>query len=124
MTPMRDGGGFIGRMLFMTAGLLVWALHFAVVYGFNAVACSRSFASDKVLGFGVVGLVIGAATVLAWVGIIAILASAVRGYARAPSAGDSEAAENFIRYTAAAVAMLSLLAVAWNALPALIVRPC
>lgn len=118
-----DEHGFIGKMLFMTGGLLIWALHFTLLYGFNAVACARGFADNNVFGVGVMPLVIGALTVLALAATAAVLARAVAsGGARSMSPqGDSD---RFLSYAAAVVAALSLLAIIWNALPAFVVRAC
>jgi hypothetical protein len=116
--------GFVGKMLFMTGGLLVWAAHFTLIYGFNAVACARGFAGERVLGFGVVPFVIGAATVVALATTLAILMSAGLPIGRQWQETEQDDGEKFLRYGAAVVAMLSLVAIAWNAVPAFIVRSC
>ncbi len=116
--------GFIGKMLLMMGGLLVWGAHFTVIYGFNALACARRFAHLEILGLGIVPLVIGAATIVALTSAGALLAVAVyrRGPFRISANGGSS--EPFMRYTTIALAALSVVAIAWNALPAYIVWPC
>jgi hypothetical protein len=49
---------FIRKSLFMIGGLLVWAVHFGLVYTFNALACARGFVGLQVFGFGVVPVVV------------------------------------------------------------------
>ena len=68
--------GFAGRLLFLTAGFLVWALHFGFVYGLNGLACAREFSGNMIGGFGVVPVVIVAATIVALVlqGLVAVTA--------------------------------------------------
>src|SRR5687768_13492510 len=116
--------GFVGKMLFMVGGLLVWAVHFAVIYGFTAVACAKGFAMTNVLGFGIIPFVIGAGTLLALVTTGAVLIGAISGPIPPRSPRFDEATEQFLRYTAAVIAVLSLVAIAWNALPVLVVGPC
>ena len=119
-----DDTDFIRKSLFMTAGLLVWGVHFGVIYGFNSLACTRGFAGLSVLGFGLVPVVVSAATLvaLAGTGIVLLLAMWRRGPAH--SSRDDRPVDDFLRYTTIAIAALSLVAIAWNGLPALIVPPC
>ena len=114
----------IGKMLFMIGGLLVWSVHFTVIYGFTTVACTMSFAIESVLGLGVVPLAIGAATLLALAMTGAVLITAVSGPIPPRSARYDDTTEHFMRYTAVVIAALSLVAIVWNALPVLIVTPC
>ena len=114
----------IAKMLFMIGGLLVWAIHFMIIYGFTAIACAKGFAITNVFGLGIIPLVIAAVTLLAWVTAGAVLGSAIAGSIPPRSARFNEATEDFLRYTAALIAMLSLVATAWNALPILVFTPC
>ena len=50
--------GFVATTLRMTAGIIVWAVHFAAIYGYAALACARGFAVP-------VPAVVGIATILA-----------------------------------------------------------
>ena len=120
---MSDGSA-VGKMLFMIGGLLVWAVHFTIIYGFTAVACANGFAATRVLGIGVVPFVIGAATLLALATTGLVLKSALSGPILPRSARYGETTEHFLRYTAVVIAVLSLVAIAWNALPVLVVIPC
>lgn len=115
---------FIRRSLFMIGGLLVWAAHFGVVYVFNALACARGFVGTSVLGFGLVPFVVVATTILALAAAGAILLLAYRHTFATSASPDEKPVSDFLRYTTMAVAALSLVAIAWNGLPALIVPPC
>jgi hypothetical protein len=91
------------RMLLMPAGALVWAVHFAAIYGFTALACARGFghAVPWVLGFA------GAAAAAALVIVM--------------RAADTD---EFAGWTAAAIAAAALLAVAWESAAGLLVPAC
>ena len=120
---MSDGGA-VDKMLFMIGGLLVWAVHFTIIYGFTTVACANGFAASRVLGIGLVPFVIGTATLLAWAATGLVLRSALSGPIPPRSARYGESIERFMQYTTATIAVLSFVAIAWNALPVLIVTPC
>lgn len=120
---MSDGSS-IGKMLFMTGGLLVWAVHFTIIYGFTTVACTKDFAITNILGFGIVPLAIGAATLVALATTGAVLIAAISGPIPPRSARYGEITEHFMQYTTVVIAALSLIAITWNALPAIIVSPC
>ena len=104
--------------LTMLAGALIWAVHFAVVYGFTAVACARGLETARVYGIGVVPLVIGAATAVCAVAALVTAAAAFRVAGRSASEGW-----RFVRYTTRMIVAFALLAMAWEALPALYL-PC
>lgn len=91
--------------LWIASGVIIWALHFTVLYGFTALACGRGFA-------GALPWVAGGATLAA----VAALALVVhRGLPR--RAG-------FNAWMTLAVALLSLVAVLYQLAPLLIVRTC
>jgi hypothetical protein len=89
----------------ISGGALCWALHFAAVYGFTGLACARGMA-------GAVPLAIAGFTLVAASAAAVILALALRRR------------DSFEHWLAAAVAALALLAIAWEALPALLVPAC
>jgi hypothetical protein len=115
---------FLRKSLFMIGGLLVWAFQFGVIYVFNALACARGFAGRQVLGIGIVPFVVGAASLVALAAALAVLLAAL--WRRGPARGSREErpVDDFLRYTTIAIAALSLVAIAWNAVPAFIVPPC
>ena len=91
-------------MLRIGAGAIVWALHFAAIYGLTALACARGFPSA-------VPWAIGIATALAAAAAAAIIALALRN-------------PDFAGWMAAAVAGLALLAIVWQAFPVLMLPAC
>lgn len=91
------------RALWMSSGVIVWALHFAAVYGFTALACARGFGAAAPWAVGV-------ATALAAALAIALIARNLDG--------------EFTRWMTAAIAATALLAILWEGLPALMVTPC
>jgi heme/copper-type cytochrome/quinol oxidase subunit 2 len=118
---VREERHFFRRVLLMSAGLIVWAAHFTVIYGLNTLACTRAFAGVHVLGFGLVPVVVIVLTIAALAACIAILYVSAAG--RGTGDGGSEEAR-FLRYITVTVAALSLIAIAWNGLPALLLSPC
>jgi hypothetical protein len=89
----------------IAAGALVWATHFGVVYGTTALACARGRADV------VPAVVIGAT--LAGIAAAVLLV-----------AGSYPHRERFAHWLAAAVAASAILAMAWEALAALLAPPC
>lgn len=88
----------------MSSGVIVWAVHFTVVYGFTALACARGFG-------GAAPGVVAAATALAAVLALVIIVKNL----------DAE----FTRWLTAAIAGAALVAILWEGLSALLVpNPC
>lgn len=96
---------FVRSALFATGGLLIWAADFLFVYAFAALACAR--------GFGHAAPWVSSATaVLAAAGCVAVLVAGLRG-------------SGFIARLAASVAGLALVAIAFTALPGVLLpRAC
>lgn len=93
------------RALFMSSGVLVWALHFAAVYGFTGLACARGWersVEPAVAGITIVGAV-GAAGLL-------VLALRRRG--------------DFEHGIAAGLAAFALLAILWEGASVAFIVPC
>lgn len=97
---------FAGRALQIHAGVIVWAMHFAAIYGFTALACARGLA----------------ATAVTWTVAIAstVAAAACIGIALA----GLRAARRFESWLSAALAGMALVAIAWETLPVLTVPAC
>jgi hypothetical protein len=85
--------------------VIVWALHFTAIYGTTALACARG-----VPGAAPVGVAL--ATALAAVLLVFIIVRGVRRRAE------------FEGWVSAALGAFALVAVVWEALPALIVEAC
>lgn len=79
--------------LWMASGVLIWALHFALAYGFTGLACARGFG-------GAVPWVVGAAT-LAAAGAAAFVI--LRGASRRADFKDT------IAFSLAAFALVAIL---------------
>jgi hypothetical protein len=88
----------------ISAGAIVWALHFAATYGFTALACARG------LGAAVPYLV-SAATMLAILSIAVLLARSMRR-------------EGFEEWLTFAVAAIALVAVVFETVPVFLVDAC
>ena len=116
---------FIRPMLFMHAGLLVWAAHFSALYALNALVCARGLAAVSLGGFPIVPLAITVLTLVAVAGIAAAAYLAWKG--RQPvmpeRSGGPEAAR-FVRDTTLLVCGIGMVGVVWDALPAFIVPAC
>jgi hypothetical protein len=95
----------VATTLRLASPVLVWGVHFAVVYGSTALACARSFPRA-------VPWTIGLATLAAGAFMIVTIAR------EWPRRADFEA------WLALALAAMALVAVVWEALPVLLVPAC
>lgn len=89
----------------ISAGVIVWAIHFAVVYGITALACARGAAA-------LVPWTVGGATLVA--GALALVVIA-RGFIKR---------REFESWLSAALAGFALIAIVWEAIPVLLVPLC
>lgn len=89
----------------MLAGVAIWALHFAAIYGFTAVACARRLPGPVPLAVAFATLVAAAACALI---VIAEL--------RKP--------QGFESWMTGGLAAVALLAIVWEAVPVVVVTPC
>ena len=98
----------------MFSGVIIWAVHFGLIYGYTALACARGFADTKWLGLSVVTAVIVAATVLAIGATLAFVVPAMR-------AGLG----SFENWMTAGIGAFALLAIVWEGfVPVFIVPVC
>ena len=93
----------LATMLRMSSGVIVWALHFAVIYGFTALACARGFGATAPWAVGAVTLVAAA--------LAAVIMA--KNFSR-----------EFTRWMSAAVAAAALVAILWEGLSAFMVPAC
>jgi len=93
------------RALWISAGVIVWALHFALIYGFTSLACARGWD-------GAIPWTVASATLAAAAMIVVIMFK-----------GMSDTAE-FIQWMTSTVAALALVAIIWEGAPVLLVSPC
>jgi len=97
--------GFAATLLRMSSGVIVWALHFAAIYGATGIACAR----------GAPGAALIAVAAATGVAAALLLPIVVRGWRR-----RAEFEWGF----AGSVAAFALLAVVWEAIPAVMVPTC
>ena len=105
------------------AGLFIWTAQFSAIYGVTAVACARGYGDARLLGAGLIPAVVVLATLIALAlnGLVLVRARAQSG---ALSAGSAAPADLFLARLTYLISGLSLAAIAWNGLPALIVPVC
>ena len=94
------------RALWLSSGVIVWAIHFVAIYGYTGLACARAMERS-------VPWAVGGATLIAATAALAILARAMR------TAGRS-----FESWMAAGIAALALIAILWETLPVMILPVC
>ncbi|HEY0848061.1 MAG TPA: hypothetical protein VGE12_22030 [Noviherbaspirillum sp.] len=106
---------FTRAFLLMFSGPIIWAAHFVAVYVLVALACARQFAQAAWLG---IGLVSWGIALLTFAGVAGIVAIAARQYDGRSGQGEFE------RWITVTAAGLSILAIVWEAIPAVILPPC
>lgn len=110
---MTDARPFLANALRASGGVMLWALHFLVIYGFTALACARGFHQRDWLGAGPITWVVLGATVVTATGMIWLMR---RLWLATPRV--------FVDWLGAALTALALVGVLYEALPVLLVKPC
>lgn len=105
------------------AGLALWAAHFGTIYAVNALACERGLAGTRLLGLPWMQALVGLATLATLLPLGFLLWSAVSRL-DGPVTEGGEAEPRFTRWFAAATTGYAILAVLFQAAPALVVPPC
>lgn len=113
----------IAEILLSALGLAIWAAHFGTVYAVNAYGCERGLTGERVLGLPLVPVLVIAATAVALGALGWVLWRSLAGLSP-PYDDGGETEPRFTRWFAAATAALALVAVVFEAAPALIVPPC
>ncbi|MGD9762357.1 MAG: hypothetical protein AB7V27_01395 [Candidatus Binatia bacterium] len=108
---------FVRQSIRVTAGLVIWFAHLTAVYAWTAVACARQLGATTIDGIGLVPSVIGMLTVLALAATAAITIAALRR----PRGADPD---RFFDRLTALTGGLSLVAIGWTALPAILAPGC
>jgi hypothetical protein len=110
---------FLPALGLLLGGMIVWAASFAAAYGMAATVCARGLGDETVLGIALLPFSLGIITLAALVatGLIALAAY------RRPAGTDAEP-RLFLRSTAHLVALLALVGILWNGLPALLFATC
>lgn len=113
--PMR-------RLFAAAAGLVAWAAQFTIIYGVTAVVCGRGYGHVSFLGVGLVPLTIVVATVLALAATGLVLA---RAFKEQRGMDDrTHPTDRFLVSATVLISGLSLVTIAWQGLPALLVPAC
>lgn len=111
---------FASTTFLITGGLLVWMADFVFVYVFVAVACARGFADIVILGWPLVPVVTGVASLAAAVTTFWLI---LRGYKEKQRAAADEHAR-FLGFVTFATSGIALVALALLALPPWMVSAC
>jgi hypothetical protein len=108
------------------AGLLIWALHFALVYAANAVACERDLVGARIAGLPLLSVVVLGATALALAAVGVIGWRASRRLEGSLAGEEGEDMPRFAAWLEASAALLAALAILWEGLvPVLMLsHPC
>jgi hypothetical protein len=112
----------VTRLLAMMSGLIIWTAQFTAIYGITAVACARGYGQSTLFGVGIVPLAIAAATSVAFAicGLVLVRALGERRRRR----DDPHPTDRFLQDATILISGLSLVAIAWQGLPALCVPSC
>jgi hypothetical protein len=95
----------MSRILFMSSGVMVWALHFTAIYGITGLACARGWPSLVLPSIAV-------ATAVAALASVSIIAAGLR------RRGEFE------YWMSASIAALALVGIVWEAIPVFLVPIC
>jgi hypothetical protein len=108
------------------AGLLIWALHFGLVYAANAVACERDLVGARIAGLPLLSVVVLGATALALAAVGVIGWRASRRLEGSLAGEEGEDMPRFAAWLEASAALLAALAILWEGLvPVLMLsHPC
>lgn len=98
----------------MSAGILIWAVHFTVIYGYTGLACARRFAESGATWIALVPWVIGAASLIAACAALAFVIPLLR----------SPHPASFVDWIAGCIAALGLAAIALEAVAIVWVPVC
>lgn len=107
---------FTHDFLLVFSGPLIWAVHFVAIYGFTGLYCARSSAATSSDGAGITTWLIAAAGLAAIAAIAACLA-----VKPASSAPDNR---RFVRWTAAGLALLSVIAIVLETMTVFLIPVC
>ena len=111
---MRVDTHFGATALRLSAGVVIWAVHLTVIYGYTGIACARRFDTSGPTWVALGPWVIGTATVLAAALALILIVPVVR----------SPEPPEFARWMSACVAAFALGAMVLEALPVLWVPLC
>jgi hypothetical protein len=109
---------------FMLSGLLIWAVHFVVVYGFTGLVCARpGWARLTIGGWELIPFGITLATLLALAALIAVPLASSKRINTGPRMENIRAAR-LQHSIAIGGAVIALIAISWEAVSALVSPDC
>lgn len=111
---MNDTRQFVVATLRITAGILIWGVHFLVIYGYTGLACARRFEAHGAALLDLVPWVIGASTAIG----VALCAAFIVPGLRRPRNDD------FSRWMSAWIAALAVVAMTLEAAGVLWIPLC
>lgn len=100
------------QLAFISAGGLIWAVRFVVIYSFAAIACAKDWSQPRLQIWDGVHVLIAIMTILALLANLAVIALAVKWARQRPEEGNGTPA--FIPYTAVGIALLAIVAIVWE----------
>lgn len=106
------------------AGMIIWAVHFLVVYVATAIVCARGLADRTLLGWPLAPALVLGATALALLAVGVVGLRAYRRLAHGFAGQDGEDDPQFTVWLTLAVALLAGISILWAAVPSLIVSAC
>lgn len=115
-----SGPRFIPTIAYLLAGMILWAGAFAAAYAVTALVCARRLGDAAVLGIGILPFSVGL------ISLVALAATATIGlvaYRRWPKPADADL-PSFVQSVALFVALLAIVGIVWNAVPALFFATC
>ncbi len=111
------------QVLLTLGGMIAWVVQFTLVYGVTSTLCGRGWADVSLLGIGVVQMTILAATLATFAAAAILLGVSMREI-RHQQVRSASATDVFLGQTGILINGLSLVAILWNGVPALILPAC
>lgn len=103
------------RLSWIALPLLPWALHFVAIYSLQGLVCARGWSQPAGMG-GMVVLTLMAFAAIAWIG--------VRAWRVVRTRDAGQHGHLFAARVALLLSALSMVAVAFTAMPLLLLAPC
>lgn len=121
---------FAERMIPLIGGLVVWAVHFGVIYGYAGLACARGW-EDGPFGLGAITAVTTGATLAALAALAVLVVWSTRSRPAAGEVGFDNPGRNrdpetghFLRRVGIYTSALAALAVIYETLPVFTTDVC
>jgi hypothetical protein len=111
---IADSVSFTATALRLSAGIIVWAMHFAIIYGFTGLACARRYTESGDTWIALVPWVIGIATAAALAAALVLLTPVIRSPRKAP----------FVEWVSGWIAAFAMIAIVLEAAAVLWVPAC